>query len=350
MAFEMQYRDEIQERMKEQFAKISDKADYEGSFSRDLINANSIEFENAYAEMKLIIDAAFATTSWGKYLTARCAEFGVDRKPAVKAKGEVTFTGGQGVFIPKGSLVSVKNGAQFSTDTELILNAEGEGKVKITCTETGIKGNAQSHTINHLPISISGVTSVDNENATQDGADEETDEALLKRYSVIVRTPATSGNRYHYFNWSMSIPGVGGCRVVPLWNGPGTVKIIIVNSEMQSAGNELVKAVKDYIESVRPIGADVTVVSPAPKTLNITVDVLGKVDKDKFKKTVNKYISSKNLDMRYISAAQIGKLLMEQNITDYRNLKLNGDDKVTANENELLSAGEIIVNEFTNFN
>ena len=349
MAFEMQHKDTIQARMKEQFSKISDKADYEGSFSRDLINANSIEFENAYAEMNLMIDAAFAFSSWGEYLTARCAEFGVDRKQAVKAKGEVTFRGGQGVYIPKGSLVSVKNGAQFETDNDIMLDADEKGTVKITCTDVGTKGNVQAHTINNLPISISGVTAVDNEKATQDGADEETDKELLKRYSVIVRTPATSGNKYHYFNWAMSIAGVGGCRVVPLWNGAGTVKIIIINAEMQSAGQDLVKAVKDYIESVRPIGADVTVVSPAPKTINISVDVLGKVDNDAFKRTVNKYISSKNLDMRYISAAQIGKLLMEQNITDYRNLRLNGADKVTATDAELLSVGNVTVNEFTVF-
>ena len=349
MAFEIQYKDEIQKRMKEQFAKISDKADYEGSFSRDLINANSIEFENVYAEMNLAIDAAFAFSSWGEYLTARCAEFGVDRKPSVKAKGEITFTGGQGVYIPKGSLVSVKNGAQYETDADIILDGNGKGTVKITCTDVGSKGNVQAHTINNLPISISGVTAVDNEKATQDGANEETDEELLKRYSVIVRTPATSGNKYHYYNWAMSIAGVGGCRVVPLWKGAGTVKIIIVNAEMQSAGQDLVKAVKDYIESVRPIGADVTVVSPAPKTINITVDVLGKVNVDEFKATVNKYISSKNLDMRYISAAQIGKLLMEQNITDYRNLKLNGSDKATATDAELLSVGNVTVNEFTFF-
>ena len=45
MAFEMQYKDDIQKRMANDFEKVSDKADYEGSFSRDLINANSIEFE-----------------------------------------------------------------------------------------------------------------------------------------------------------------------------------------------------------------------------------------------------------------------------------------------------------------
>ena len=147
----------------------------------------------------------------------------------------------------------------------------------------------------------------------------------------------------------MSIDGVGGCRVVPLWNGAGTVKVIIVNSEMQSAGNELVKAVADYIESVRPIGATVTVISPTPKFIDISVDVVGKVDETVFKQSVNKYISSKNLDMKYISSAQVGKILMEQNITDYRNLKLNGKDVEYASDSELIGVGKVTVNEFTEF-
>ena len=349
MAFEMQYKDDIQKRMANDFEKVSDKADYEGSFSRDLINANSIEFENAYAEMNLMLESAFADTSWGEYLTMRCAEFGVDRKQATKAKGKVKFTGGQGVFIPANSIVAVKNGVQFKTDNDLTLNAKGVGEVNITCAEFGTVGNVQENTIVAMPVSLSGVTNVTNEKPTHDGSNEETDEELFKRYQVVVRAPATSGNKYHYYNWAMSIDGVGGCRVVPLWNGAGTVKVIIVNSEMQSAGNELVKAVADYIESVRPIGATVTVISPTPKFIDISVDVVGKVDKTVFKQSVNKYISSKNLDMKYISSAQVGKILMEQNITDYRNLKLNGKDVEYASDNELIGVGKVTVNEFTEF-
>lgn len=345
----MQHKDDIQKRMSEQFEKVSDKADYEGSFSRDLINANSIEFENTYAEMNLMLEAAFANSAWGEYLTMRCAEFGVDRKKAVKAKGRVCFTGGAGVFIPKDSLVSVKNGVQFKTDNDLILDAEGKGNVSITCTEEGAKGNVQERTINTMPISLSGVTSVINEKATQDGADEESDSELLKRYQVVVRAPATSGNKYHYYNWAMSIDGVGACRVVPLWNGAGTVKIIIVNSEMQSASDDLVKSVADYIETVRPIGATVTVISPTPKLVNISVDVVGKVDKEILKQSINKYIASKNLDMKYISAEQVGKILFEQNITDYRNLKLNDAEIVKISDSELLGIGDITVNEFAKF-
>ena len=111
----------------------------------------------------------------------------------------------------------------------------------------------------------------------------------------------------------------------------------------------MVKAVADYIESVRPIGATVTVISPTPKFIDISVDVVGKVDKTVFKQSVNKYISSKNLDMKYISSAQVGKILMEQNITDYRNLKLNGKDVEYASDNELIGVGKVTVNEFTEF-
>jgi uncharacterized phage protein gp47/JayE len=349
MAFEMQHKDDIQQRMKADLRRLSDHADYEGSFSRDVINANSVEFENTYAEMRLMMEASFASTAWGDYLTARCAEFGVDRKAAVRAKGAVTFTGTQGAIVPVGSIVAVKGGVQFTTDKAVTLDGGGKGTVKVTCAETGTRGNVQEHTITAIPISIAGVTGVDNDSATQDGAEEETDEELFKRYYVIVRTPATSGNKYHYYNWAMSIAGIGACRVVSIWNGAGTVKVIVVNAQMQPAGSDLIKTVADYIESVRPIGADVTVVSPVPKAVNITVDILGTADKEILKDAVNRFIASKNLDLRYISTAQVGKILMEQNVADYRNLRLNGGETVTATDAELLSVGEVTIHVFPSF-
>ena len=38
MAFEVQYKDDIQERMKEEYKKVSDKTVIEGGFARDAIN------------------------------------------------------------------------------------------------------------------------------------------------------------------------------------------------------------------------------------------------------------------------------------------------------------------------
>ena len=84
--FDAQTKDEIESRMAQTLHTITEKeqSTMEGTFARDLIDANAVEFESSYAEMAMLRDAAFAETSWGDYLTLRAAEFGVDRKKAVK--------------------------------------------------------------------------------------------------------------------------------------------------------------------------------------------------------------------------------------------------------------------------
>ena len=49
------------------------------------------------------------------------------------------------------------------------------------------------------------------------------------------------------------------CKVIPLWNGAGTVKIVIVDADNRPADSELISKVKEHIEENRPIGAEVTV-------------------------------------------------------------------------------------------
>ena len=52
--FDPQSKDEIQERMKADYREISNKTVIEGGFARDIINANSLEFEQTYLELNLI--------------------------------------------------------------------------------------------------------------------------------------------------------------------------------------------------------------------------------------------------------------------------------------------------------
>jgi hypothetical protein len=115
--FDAQTKDVIESRMAQTLHTITEKeqSTIEGTFARDLIDANAVEFESNYAEMAMLRDAAFAETSWGDYLTLRAAEFGVDRKKAVKAKGEVTVTGMAGAYIIRSSLFQTKDGQRFYT-------------------------------------------------------------------------------------------------------------------------------------------------------------------------------------------------------------------------------------------
>lgn len=348
MAFEMQTKDDIQKRMKESFEKVSGNSTLEGTFSRDIINANSAEFQNAYAEMNLMIDAAFSDTAWGEYLTRRCAEYGIDRKPAVKATGVVTITTrAANTFIPKDTIVEVPGGQAYATTAAATTDANKTADIKIEAVEAGAKSNTARHTIKKMRLPFYGFVSVDNAEDVTGGADQETDNALRERYNIAVRTPATSGNKYHYYNWAMSIDGVGACRVIPLWNGAGTVKVSIINRDMTTADDKTIKKVADYIETVRPIGATVTVVSPAPKAVNIAANVYGSVDKNKFRADLDDYIKSQGLNLRYLSAAQVGKILMQQNISDYDNLTLNKTNKVSVSQDELLSIGSLDFTEVT---
>lgn len=345
MSFEVQNKADIQQRLNQLLTVSNDKTTITGSFQRDLVNANSVEFEQAYAEMALMVEANFAGTSWGEYLTMRAAEYGVDRKAATKAVGELVFLGQPGSKISAGSLVTSLTGMQYTTDADATIGMNGQAKVKATCSTIGNTGNTDPGTISIIPMSIPGIRSASNPAAFIDGFDEESDADLLKRYYLKVRTPATSGNAYHYRNWALSIDGVGECKVIPLWKGPGTVEVLIVDSNMQTASAAIIKNVHDYIETVRPIGADVTVASPQPLPINVEVSIDGRLDAAALQKSLNEYFKSKNLELRYISAAQVGRLIMEQSsVADYEALTINGSaGRIDVPADKLPTAGEVVI-------
>lgn len=326
--FDAQTKDTIEQRMTQVFHTLAraDKTAIEGTFARDIIDTNAVEFENSYAEMAMLRDAAFAETSWGEYLTLRAEEFGIERKQAVKAVGSVTVTGQSGAYIIRGSLFQTKEGLKFYT-TESATIPEGETSVAIPvqADTAGVASNATAGTITEIPYSIPNVYSVTNPAKCTDGADEETDAALLERLLFRVRQPITSGNANHYRDWALSVDGVGNCKVIPLWNGNGTVKVIIVTAQNESASSELIETVYEYIESQRPIGATVTVVSPAPLVVNVLATVYGTADVDAVKEVLATYFRQTGFSLSYVSLAQIGKLILGiDGIKDYKDLQLNG--------------------------
>ena len=171
----------------------------------------------------------------------------------------------------------------------------------------------------------------------------EDDEHLRLRYLQKVREPATSGNIYHYRLWAMEVENIGAAKIFPLWNGNGTVKVMIVNSDMKSADTLLINKVNTHIEDVRPIGATVTVVTPSAKNITITAKIRTslnanmEITKLDFKARIEKYIkditkeyfSNIRANSYFISLAQVGKHLLEsKDVIDYAELKLNN---VTAN-------------------
>lgn len=327
---------DLQERSETPASKI------EGTFAYDVLASNAIEFGKSEVELERIYQAAFADSSWGEYLTMRAAEFGVFRKTATKATGIVTVTGGG--RLPQGSLFQTETGVRYRTVKEH--NIVQSANVAVEAVLPGSVGNAPKGTITKIPMSIPGISSVTNAEEMRGGYDEESDDELKTRYFIHVRTPSTSGNKHHYYNWAMCIPGVGACQVIPLWNGAGTVKVLILDAQRKTAPVELIEKVRSYIEDVRPIGATVTVTSPAPKPVQVTGGIVGKCDVSLFIADLNAYLMERGLTIKSLSVAQVGDILMNQpQVTDYEGLLLNGAAKVTVSSDELLSIQEVNLHE-----
>lgn len=322
----MQTQYDIMKRLKEAFHSDENVSTVEGSFTSDTLAANAVEFEKAYAELDLVLDAAFPQSSWGEYLTRKAEEHGIIRREATKSKVVVTVKGTSGATVPKGVIFSTASGYNFLTTESAIISTNGEVNVSAEADVPGAEHNVSAETITKIPVSIYGVSSVINHEAATDGYDIEDDKTLLERLLYKVRVPATSGNAAHYQLWAQAVPGVGAVKVMPLWNGNGTVKVVITDSNSDFAQDELIKRVKAYIEEQRPIGATVTV--SYPEKLDITIrlrQLEGNATEEEIKAKINDYFRINLFRLQYVSVAQIGRLLLDETkVGDYTELSVNG--------------------------
>ena len=346
--FEMETRKNILDRLKQYYTEIAgDKVNIiEGGFAWDTLSANSKEFEKAYAEMALIIEASFPQTSWGDWLTKKAEEHGIIRQEATNSSVILTITGQAGVAVSEGALFSTNDGKNFLTVESKKIEDDGTVDIKAQSQDVGTNCNVDAETITKIPVSIYGVSAVTNKSPAYDGFDEETDEELLERLLFKVRQPATSGNKNHYVIWATNVEGVGGVKVLPLWNGNGTVKVIITDAKNEIASEDLIAKVQNYIDEQRSIGATITVVSPKPLNIDISLKVTkGSGNIDGIKNAVNDFFKTTAFNSEYVSYAQVGKVILEKTATgvqDYSDLTLNNKaENIALTDEQLPTVGQV---------
>lgn len=340
--------DSILEAMLARIPDIYDKS--EGSIFYDALAALAPEIEQLSETASQILNDRFLDTAEGDALDRVVSEFGIERKAAGYAEGAVTFLGVANTVISAGALVASES-VSFYTKTDCTIGSDGTVTVDIVCCEAGSIGNVGAESIVKLPVTLSGVTSVVNELPTSGGYDRETDDELRERAYIKIRTPGTSGNVNDYVSWAMSVDGVGSAKCLPLWNGAGTVKVVIADSSGDVASDELISAVEGYIETVRPVGADVTVVSAAAKQIDVTVTLELAVGYNEplvsaaVKDAITRYLRTFGISDGAVSYARIGALILGvEGVKDYTDLSVNG-----GSANIELESTEIpVMGEFTN--
>lgn len=335
-------RDIIRERILEEIDKKFDKQT--GSWIFEFAQSLGIELENKYVENEDALRQKFAGTADLESLKIIAFERGVTWKDATYATGVVEVKGVPNALINKGDLFSNKI-VEYEAIENKTIDSDGRASVRVKCTVKGTVGNTIADTITEFPKTLEGLNEVTNPLPIENGYPEETREELLLRFYNTIRRPATSGNIYHYLNWAESIKGVGNAKVKPLWNGNGTVKVIIIDREKEPASEELIKEVKDYIETVRPIGADVTV--STAEILKIDLECQVQLMKDytleqvtaNIKEDLKNYykeIAFTDMDVYIAKVASIIFNATGVNNLDINTLKLNGEknDIILVDNNE----------------
>jgi len=347
-----------QEALQALLASVPDSLDKRpGSFIYDAL----APVAEKIAEVDLSVEAAKAKLSidnlTGPELTQRVMErTGISRKAATRAVGAVSLTGTGTINV--GNLFETAGGVQFrATETKTITTS---GTVQIEAVIPGSGGVVPAGTITLFPVTLAGFTAVTNATPTQDGFDEESDADLLQRYYERLQTPSTSGNKAHYLNWAKEVPGVGDARVVPLWNGPNTVKVVIIDSDKQPASTQIVEAAQDYIdpgatglgEGQAPIGAVTTVISAAAVAVNITVTIQLSPGFTQEQAVANiearltEFLKGIAFVESIVSYARIGaSILASDGVADYSGLTVNGGTaNIAVSSEQVAVLGTVTVN------
>lgn len=344
---EEQTEDTIRNRIFNRISKDFDTA--HGSYIYDAIEPTVMEITEAYFIIKNIIKLEFPQTSYGEFLTLWGNAIGVYRKNATYASGELLITAKKGTIILKGTKFSTtvpSNSTNeikyFSTLKDIVFDNDQSINIEIISDIEGTKGNVKAKEINLNVENIKGIISIINEKDILNAVDEEDNNSLFERIKERVQHPPSSGNKYDYKRWTKEIAGVDDVIVKPLWNGAGTVKVIIIGKDGKPIP-ELINKVKEYLDpketegqgdGLAPVGAVVTV----DTITNIVID-----------------INITNLDLETGYTIDDIKNNLEMNLSQYI-LSLGGNDtiRIHAVENRITSTKgikdfeDVFINDYKN--
>lgn len=322
----------ILKRMLDRIPNTFDKR--EGSVIYDAIAPAAIELMNMYIQLDTVLNETFADTQSRYYLIKRCAERGINVKQATSAIRQGEFN----IDVPIGSRFSL-NQLNYVTIEKI-----SDGVFKLRCEKTGTQGNAESGVL--IPIDyIQGLQTAVLTDVLIPGEDEEETEHLRDRYFESLNSQAFGGNIADYKDKTKTL-GAGGVKVIPAWNGGGTVKLVIVDTTYSQPSSTLVGEIQTKIDPVQnqgqgsgiaPIGHVVTVEGCGETAVNIQTHItfqenwnweavkssVEKVIDDYFKELSETWEDTDNLIVR-ISQIET-RLIDVTGVLDIADTTLNGE-------------------------
>lgn len=339
----------------------------QGSIFYDAVAGILLKVAKLYTDLDLVFELSQVDTATGTYLDTKASEYGITRQAATPARYMVTFVG-----------TTPMTGERFFTDGRYFRLYEDSDGYYLEAEIAGTEGNDIPEGEPAVPVNnIAGLTSATFGELKEYGTNDEDDESLRTRVREKIAGPAENGNMQHYKTWCESIEGVGRARISPLWNGPNTVKAVLINPLGLPCSDRVVAEVQDYVdpatkgytaevngktyvvgdglgEGVANLGAHFTAVAAGVTTINISFQAelaagaTADTAEEQAKEALEIYL--KDLVLAANSAADVivrvsavGAILSGLSaILDYTNLTINGGTQnVSPGEDNVPELGEV---------
>lgn len=320
----------------------------EGSILNTLASANAMSLAKAYIDMGDIISLGLIEDTFDTYLDKRVNEFGVYRKMGSKSVGEIKVTGKAGTVLSNGTYF-LCNDLKFIMLNDVVIG-ESDDICHVEAVEAGYRHNLSANSNFALTEANNNIESLTNEKDFTGGVDVETDEELRQRFKKVINNPSTSGNKAHYEEWALEVNGVGRATVYPLWNGNGTVKVMIIGNDNKPVSEEVVRNAKLHIAENMPIGCQLTVTTPT----NLNVTIVANVElkegyeiteiKEEFEYKLNEYLKTVTNELTYSKV--YGILVNLLGVGDITTLTINGNtSNITIAEDKIVNIASVELSE-----
>ena len=354
----------IQSRLLSRAPSTVDKR--EGSIIYDAVVPTSYEFFLMYLAIDYFLKNTFGDTAERTYLIERAKERGLSPTEATFALIQATYTP-TNIVIPVGNTFT-NNGLTY------LVESASNGIATLSCTTSGIVGNNAAGVL--VPTQyVSGLQVITFSELTTPGEDAEETETFRKRYLASFNDQAFGGNIADYKEKVNAIDGVGGCKVEPIWNGNGTVRVIFLTTEFKVPDASFVASVQQAIDpttasgqgvGIAPINHVVTVIGVTALTVNISLSITfssGNFESRlaEVKEAISKYLKSltqgwentqvvsttenSNTGIIVRIALIESKILELEGIIDISNVTINGTAKnLTLDVNAIPVLGQVTNN------
>lgn len=254
-------------------AEVSDDVQKgEGSLVYNALSVLAFEVEKAYTQLDYVIEQSHADTADLENLILIASDRAIEREAATNAIVSITAN----IALPIGWRGSLKG---YNYTVTALINA-GTHTYRAHCEEAGSGPNTMLGGLTAIDY-VEGLTTATITEVLVLGEDDETQESLLARYKASFGIEAFGGNIADYKDNVNAFSGVGGCKVYPVWNGVGTVKVVVISSDYGACSQYLIDEIQ---EAAQPTGGDsgsgfapidhtVTIASVTETTVDITTTI-----------------------------------------------------------------------------